>query len=578
MRLNKTKLKSLFVMVIGAFVTLCYSCNKEFPNVLRENYPDDEANSNFNEKKVLLIILDGVKGRVVESMSPLNITQLRRRAVFDYNGIADAKAGAITNETAWANMFTGVTNDKHQVTGNSLATADLTNYPTLFTRIKSIKSSFRTALIGSSSSLVTAFGSDATFSTTTANDDAKVKDATLAELNTEKAGLVVAQFHGADIAGANGGYTATNPAYTGAITLLDTYIGELVNAVNNRTWAKDENWLIVITSNKGGADPSDSSPDNAFVDQSRNTFTMFYNPRFLSLSVPKPDVSTLPYVGYAPRFVSTESGTVIAEVVGNTSVGNFGSSGDFTLMYKFRNDHTAASYYPTFMGKRNPFNSVSSVGWGFLLGANSAQLDYSGSPRPGFGKDIRDGIWHTVAVKFFNTTGTRQISLFIDGLKVRTDNIAAKNADNTTPLRIGADRAGDGNGRINLLIKDLAIYNVAMSDDDLIKNMRNQLTPTSPYFTNLLGWWPADERNGDLIEDKSGKGNDMKVKEGVLNRFAFEDLSPNITPQTSEKTFKAVVNNVDVPFQILNWLGIPVVDNWKLDGKVWKPNYTDLRK
>lgn len=560
-------LKTLGIGSVLGFVMLNAACNKDFDNVLPKTFKNDTAGIGTGSKKVLYIILDGVRGAVVRSIAPNNLTQLNSRAIYSYDGLADYQLNPITNAAAWTTMTTGVDYTKHNVTSESFAGLNVQATPTIFTRLKQSLGNVRTVSLASTAAFNDNLAADASVKQSFA-DDKSVKDAVVNELANNDPSVVVAQFHSAETAGAANGYTETATAYTTAINTLDGYIGEMLTALKARKGYAGENWLVIIAANKGGASVSGGQPgSNIFNDASRNTYLAFYNPRFSPNRVEQPNINSLPYVGSAPRFVSNTSSNGVA-TLSNTSIGNFGSSGSFTFMFKFRDDYGSANYYPMFIGKRSPFN-VSSTGWGVLLGANSAQLDYNGSPRPGFGIDIRDGKWHTVAFKIYLEGTQRKISLFVDGVIRSTNNISG-NADNSQPLKIGADKATDGNTSTNLLIKDVALFNIALSDADIISTMRIQLKPSNPFYGNLLGYWPGDETSGTVMADKSGKGNNFTFNSAI--QFSpFSDISPNISPEISQAAYLAVPNGVDIPVLIYNWMNIAIPAQWNLMGKAYLP-------
>ncbi len=563
---------------IGLLLGLLFisSCNKDFPNTLRDNYPSDTTNLKDGKRKVLYIILDGVRGNAVSTLSPTNISLLARNAIYTYDGLTDHQTTPTTNATAWANMTTGVNDVKHKITSENFAGGDLSSYPTLFTRLKASNPNYRTVSIASSAAFNTNLAVDATDKQTLPTDLA-VKDALINELKTKDADLILAQFHNPETEGAANGYETTNTAYTAAITTLDGYIGNVMNELKARPSFSKENWLVVIASNKGGevASAPGSSDLGVYGDQTRNNFIIYYNPKFSTQPLARPDVNSFPYVGSGPRFVATTTSNGFATLSDN-SVGNFGTTGEFTFMFKMKDNASAANYYPAFLGKRANFNSVDGQGWGFLFGADDYQLDWGGSPRPGGGK-VRDGLWHTIAFKIFTLSGTRYLALFTDGVKKTANlNINSKNVNNTAALRIGANIAANGNELTNIIVKDVALFNVAMSDADLITNMRKQITSSNPFYSNLLGWWPGDETAGTTIADFSGKGNNFTANANV-SKAAFEDLSANVSPLISTASYRVVINSVDIPTQIYQWMGIMPSTSWKLDGKVWKLLYTDVR-
>jgi len=554
------------VLVFGLFF-VATGCNKNFDNTLPQSFRNDTAGLGAG-KKVLYIVLDGVTGAAVKTLAPVNLTQINAKATYSYDGLADNKYNMITSASAWTTMLTGYDYTKHNVTTEDFAGLNLQNTPTIFTRIKSSLNNARTVSIASTAIFNDKLGADATVKQTVA-DDAAVKTGVIAELTANNPSMVVAQFHSAEIAGEANGYTTSSPTYTAAINGIDGYIGEMMKALKARKGYAGENWLVIIASNKGGGASGGAQGSNIFNDASRNVYIAFYNPRFSSIKISQPDPASYPFVGTAPRFVATTAANVTA-IQNNTAIGNFGTSGDFTFMFKFRDDYGQANYYPMFLGKRNAFNSVSSTGWGFLFGANSAQLDWGGTPRPGFGIDIRDGRWHTVAFTIGLLNNVRTLTLYVDGLTRYSGSINGKNIDNTTPLRLGADIGTDGNTQTNLLIRDVALFNVAMSATDVAATMRTQIKQNTPFYNNLLGFWPGNETSGTVMLDQSGKGNNFTYSSNVA--FAsFEEISPNISPDISPAAYLSVPNGVDIPLLVYNWLNIAVSPQWGLSGRLYNP-------
>ncbi|BDW78589.1 hypothetical protein BFINE_43840 [Bacteroides finegoldii DSM 17565] len=53
-------------------------------------------------------------------------------------------------------------------------------------------------------------------------------------------------------AGKSGGFSANNANYITALQHIDAYIGEFLQAIDERKNAFYEDWLVVVTSNHGG--------------------------------------------------------------------------------------------------------------------------------------------------------------------------------------------------------------------------------------------------------------------------------------------------------------------------------------
>lgn len=548
------------IILIG----LSFGCNKNFDNVLPESFKNDTAGLGNNSKKVLYIIMDGVKGSVLESLSPANITEITQKAIYSYDGLADFQNNQLTNAAAWTTMLTGVDYTKHKVISENFNGLNLQVTPTIFTRIKESLGGVRAVSIAASAGFNDNLAADASVKQTV-TDDAAVKAAVVEELSTNDPSILVAQFHSAEVEGASAGYTTTAPGYTNAIQNIDGYIGEIMKALKARKTYTTENWLVVIASNKAGG--LSGGIDNIYDDLSRNTFVAFYNPKFVVTAISQPDISNLPYVGTAPRFASNASISPKALLNSNTSIGNFGVSGNFTMMYKMRDDLGTGSGFPAFLGKQVTLGS--STGWYYFRGGNNIQSIFSGASTLQGAAVMNDSKWHTYAITITTSGSTRTTVFYIDGVSRSSTNVGVTNRDNTAPLRIGADLGKN----TNFMIKDLAIFNVAMSPAEVIKNMRIQIRPANTYFGNLLGYWPFDESSGTVAADASGKGNNMTYS-GPVQFIPFSEVSPNISPEISAAAYAAVPNGVDIPVLIYNWLNIAVPSQWGLMGKLYVPTVT----
>ena len=559
-------MKMLGVAAFIATILVSSSCNKEFVNTLPDSFKNDTLGVGDGSRRVLYLILDGVKGSVVESLGPKNISLITKRSMFTYDGLADFQRNNLTDAGAWTTMLTGVDYTKHQVQSNDFSGFDNQKTPTVFTRLKAEIKNVRTVSFASATGLNSTLAKDATEKKDLAND-AAVKDAVIAELSTQDPSLLVAQFKGAKEAAGND-YSEDNTAYTAAIGKLDDYVGEIMAALQARKTYNGENWLVIIASNKGGGASGGEPGSNIYEDESRNTFVTFYNPKFTSANYVKPNVDALPYAGVGPRFASNNGSTNgVAFLNSNTSIGNFGTTGEYTLMFKVRNDIGREVNYPMFVGKRDPASTgVNEGGWGFLMGGNSFQIDWALYNRPSGKINQIDGVWHTMGFTIAPSGSARNLKVFADGALQNTSNIAGRNADNNYPLRIGTDASSNS----NILVRDLVILNKALTDAEMGTYMRKEFGIDNPYFANAIGFWPGNEESGEKMFDRSGKGNNFDFSESI--QFAnFMDISPNISPNISQSAFLAVPNGVDIPVMIYNWMNISVPKTWGLMGKFYNP-------
>jgi len=566
---SKTQVRSpfkfLFALTFLVGAAFQMGCNKDFNSTLKETDINDTIGIGDGTKKVLFIVMEGVKGQVVESIAPTNISQIVKNSIYTYDGLVDSKTYELTGATAWTNLLTGVDYSKHHVETSDYTGFDNSQTPSLFTRIKAEKEKSRTVALSSDGELLNNLAIDATESTVLANDDA-VKAATIKELQEENPSLIMAHFSAANVA-ANGDYSENNVAYTAAIQSLDQTIGDLVKALKSRRTYNSENWMVVIASNMGGGESGGEAGANAYEDPSRNTFVVFYCPKFKTDKRSMPNLDALPFTGSSPRYISNNGNTNGIANQTNTNIGNFGTSGAYTLMFKFRDDNSSLQYYPMFFGKRNPANTdVGAKGWSFLMGGTGMQLDWGGSPRPSTAINPKDGKWHTLGFTIYPSGSIRKLNLFSDGVMRQTVDITNNNADNEFPLRLGTDKRFN----TNLIYRDIVILNVALSDAEMIKYMRKEFDRNNPYYNNMIGFWPSTEYSNTELLDLSGYGNNFKFST-TIDFTSYSDISDNISPNISASAYTVVPNSVDVSVMIYNWMNINIPSSWGLMGQYFTP-------
>ncbi|HMR19589.1 MAG TPA: hypothetical protein PKA53_09850, partial [Sphingobacterium sp.] len=131
MRLNIQNIKQLLVVMT---VLVFASCNEEFPNLLDKEYSNKPIGSQAN--KVLLVVVDGLRGDALAEIDPERLRVISRNALYSNSSLGDFQNMPFTKSIGMANLFTGVTAAKHQVSGNNLSAVDLGAYPTFLSRLK----------------------------------------------------------------------------------------------------------------------------------------------------------------------------------------------------------------------------------------------------------------------------------------------------------------------------------------------------------------------------------------------------------------------------------------------------------
>lgn len=559
--------KGLSKMLLLLMAVALVSCNDEFKNQLKQDYPDDLAGQSSKNSKVLFVIVDGLRGDAIQNLSVARIsaiTQMTKNSVYSWAALTDYKTTKLSKENGWANLMTGVTDDKHGVSTAGFGGNHLDQYPSFIARINE-STDFNTAVFSTSADFQANFAAQAQVKVNSA-DDVGAKNLAVDALKKGDEKLVVVQLSGLDEIGKLNDYDWNTAAYANGVTQVDTYINELKNAVESRANYSKENWLIVVSSGKGGIENSVTLP-TVYEDASRNTFTLFYNSKFSSKIIPKP-IDGIPYIDYGVRF----KGPLAKGKLADASKYNFGSKPNKTVQLLFK--QPAGGYgYATILGKK--LENLGGGGWNIFCVGNGFELRAANMTTAFIaGGVISDGDWHTITVVFDGAN--LQVKTYVDGVKMATGIMNATNIDNIYPLNIG-QLITNTNGNTNSFIANVQIYDMAFSDIDVGNySCRTLIDETHPYFNKLIGYWRGNQNGKNFIKEETGTGNDF-ILEGPYSWDSFNDISANICPPVSDAFYGLVPNSVDVPFQILSWLGIQMPQKWGLDGKIWTASYNTIK-
>lgn len=568
-----------FAFGLGSLLILA-ACNKDFPNLL-QNF-NEAKDSPENRDKVLLVIVDGLGGDAIQDVAPNNLMEMTRNGLLSFGSLADPTVDfSMTNESGAATLLTGVNANKNKVVSQDLSQLDTKSYPTIFSRLKTLKNQEVSRMYTSSAAYATYLGKDARVETK-ANDEAVVA-AAVTGLKADSGDLNVVHLTAVDEAGAAAQYDASDAGYAAAIKKMDTQVAELVKTIQARASYQNENWLVVVTSGKGAASKDPVTDFTAFGDSKRHTFTLMYSPKFVRKILPRPNAKDIPFVGNATRFTYKENNQVLASLE-DVNQFNMGSGSDWTITVFVRfNDPNKEYIYPVFLAKRETAFSGSSPGWNLFIeygywGFNSPISDQA------FGPKINDGNWHALTTVIKRSGNQDSVYLYTDGTNAavsgKVSQVLVKNnnsLNSDVPLQIGFNK-GNGNRDLDVSVANLQIYNRAFTFDEVKRyGGVTHIDNTFPFWDNLEGYWPGyDDVNVNKLTEKTGKAGNFNVK-GPVSWISFNELVPFFQPPINEAFFRQVPNAVDVPFMIYQWLGVSVESDWKLDGKSWSPKYAQIR-
>jgi hypothetical protein len=616
MKRFKAKLLGLSLLVVALS-----ACNRGFDKVVPPGIGEDTTATVFKKPKVLYIIVDGARGTVVRDANVPTLKSLLPHAIYTWNSLADATQA--TNATNWADMITGVRKEKHNVLTEDFAGNNLATYKTIFERIKSINANTRIASFASS----TAFKENLTAGTNVSEylpNDEQVKTRMVDFVKTDASDLIVGQFSGVQAAGIAGGTDGFNSdGYKAAINTFDTQLGAILESVRSRTTFKAENWLIIVSSNKGGPFTLGPTEDDktVFSNTNANTFTIVYNSSYNPTFIAKPFVGTS-YVGAGVKFKGwPEKGvaTVSREL---SPTFNFGDTSSFTISVKVKKrmnpyNRSRGDYYynwPSFIGKQganmSDANPSPAVGWAgsqtrgwhicFIRNAWRVMLvgtkgSNTGSNQEIVGGNVSGDTWHDLTMVVERTvTGGKQLRMYLDGVpgvsnrnggsitSLATTPVVLPNDvnfDNNSVLRMGwatgeidGGESANSLGQINVDIKEVKIFKAALSDAVVRQYACDQSIDRShPFFSSLIGYWKVNEGSGTVIRDQVGRA-DFTLAQSQTGGYVWTPFTDLLCSPDATNLSLTVPKNSDIPAQILSWFNIARQTSWSLDGKVWIAN------
>ncbi|MDT3401154.1 LamG-like jellyroll fold domain-containing protein [Mucilaginibacter terrae] len=597
----------------GMFLLLGSSCQKEFEKKAPVVVNDTAFNSP-KERKVLLLIVDGLRGVALKEIGPPNITNLLKKSTYSYYSLSDE---AYDESTSWADLFTGVSLSKHGVTNGTFSHNKFDLYPPVFRRIKEINPNFRIATFSYSNNFTDNLTNPSSVDLkATYASDAETQGALLQELTNENAGLVLAMYKNVNAAGSTGSYESSDQKYRNEIIQFDNYVGQAISSLKNRRNYNKENWLVIVTSSRGG-NASVVNDNTIFSNPKMNTFTLIYNDKYQSKLIDKPFTGNV-YEGSFVRLYSPtgavganqEATAIRAELRFSDELKsstlnplNFNGS-DFTIEIKVRKNlntigtqggtgsrNTFKYQWPMFFGKKTT-KRFGSTGWGFAWendtwrfsiwnSSSSLVLNSTVATTP------MDLNWHSLVASIKTEGAQRYLRTYYDGTLIGKVEVTAAflNAiDNyNAPITMGYIPE-DNNDPFDGNISDVKIWRTALPDD-IIKQYASDvfLSSSHPFYNYLAGYWPCrDGAGGKFRNEAITDGNfDFKILKGgsplvkgteLGSATVWEKSTYVVCPTPIANISTTVPNSKDITPQILSWLGIAVKDSWNLDGRVFLNN------
>ncbi|MCF3108543.1 alkaline phosphatase family protein [Niabella sp. CC-SYL272] len=244
--------KKLYSIATGVFVgsVLLAGCKKfADPGVQIEEYKaDTTVRSVSNQRKMLLINIDGLAADVLQALKPATLQSLLQNGKYSFSTATNLP---VNNTAALGSMFTGNFETRlwdstfYAVPVDSTNTIPVPLNMTAFRYIHDVFPSKKLAAVADWPNLVKTLLGDADKKVVTTSD-AETKTSVENILRSENMDVVFARFSSVQKAGSQYGYK-TGAEYEAAIRTVDTYIGDIMSALKSRPTYNAEKWLTVVT-------------------------------------------------------------------------------------------------------------------------------------------------------------------------------------------------------------------------------------------------------------------------------------------------------------------------------------------
>lgn len=584
--------------VMGLFVLV--SCNEQFENVLTEDY--GESGADYEQGKVLLILVDGAAGRAVQQAvnnnSAPTIRSMLNSATYTYEGLADSRVNLpqISNDRGWANLLSGVTT--HHV-GESLGRVEDMEVPSFLALLKATGKEVSSSLFTANEAVMTVLENDVNTKQLLQGDQA-VAEAVRTHLSNpeEVTDIVIAQLEGVQKSGLTEGfYDEAGDIQNNIIDAIhdvDVQINDMLEVLEARPNYAKENWLVIVTSNYGGVFTAEKEEGTFYDDPERNTFTALYSPRLASRLL-QASTADIRYNYYSPWYSGT--GGTDRAVVQDPSLFDMGSRStdtkSYTIQFMIYDTWPSAGHSHQIISKRERVNS--GPGWNIGMNASggnvAVRLQGSSAGSGDNWYQIRkDNPWRVYTYVYKECGNTDSLIAYLDGTEIRRVALNNNQMSNNEPLTIGKIVGANEGNQGHFFVNNVQFYDVALPPEYLAQNYcRTRLDQIEDfeYWDNLIGYWPNDrEENfgGRVLPDYSKygsiyEGENAGRSDMILTQPTWENgsmLDPNVCPDPEAAFFRQVFNTVDIPFQIMTWLGVTVNKQWALEGIGWPLQYRVL--
>lgn len=561
----------VFSMIFLGILMAVASCER-YPDPKPVFEPYGKDSSSGQQRKVLMISIDGATGSEIQKIAPPNITALEKHGKYTYNVLTDVVA---TDASSWVSLLTGVGYGKHQITDSSfqyIPSDDISSeehsadpvpyFPTVFSYILQSKPDYKMAVITPWAGLAN-YARIVDYAEGTANDEAAKDSAVSILKRVNSLGVMTVDFNEAELAGNAGSFSSSDAGYKAAVLKADGYVGDIMKALQSRKNFSTENWLVIITTNHGG---SATNPKPGFI--------VYSNPALQEEEVKKAGFSAVSMQGSG----SEATYATMDPVVNGTRVYDFQK--DFTIQFDALFGNSSGAY-PYFFGNKWQLNGSTFPGFSFLIdyyptwtfNTTSGRKFQVGTNTQALG----DGDWHTVAVTVKEETdGSRTVSAYTDGvLKGHGTLPSNANLNSDYPLTVGWMKASGGADYMQTTVHNIKLFDVALDTTGIKDNKCIKDITKSPEYSDLVGFWPCDEATGGVFFNAINSNAPFIVHGSPKWENMGNNVPCSVDPPAGDEAnqLSIVTSTVDVSANMLYWLKIKASADWNMDGQPWLNNF-----
>lgn len=562
-------------LLLMILLSTVISCKDEFGRLIPDNNgKQDTVDLVYGKPKVLLLIADGARGESVRTANIPVMNGLLDHAIYSWVSLSEEHDDNSATGADLSTIITGVNQSKHLVIGDNFSNNNFQTFPTVYTRIAANIKAPECKVYSSSKVFV-----DNLVSVTTA----KLESSDEAVVNGVKEGLkqpeitmLTAHFTAIDKAGKATKYDNSSAVYQAAIENFDKQVGEITKVLEHRPTFKKENWLVIITSSKGGPFeiPPAQNDNTIFSNPNVNTFTIFYSPKYKSRYINKP------YLGsrFSGDFLRYKGG-VFAEMLEADSLFDLGEKDrEFTIELKVKknkgpNNTYKFPNYPSFIGKREKWESGAPTnGWIMAFKDDYWMFNARGPNGSGEvnGPKLNNATWNNVTVVGSVTSeGKRIIKTYTNGLLGNEMDISGWGSiKSPAKFRLGLINGGSNWNEGDYYLADVRFWKAALPQSVISQyNCQVGINEDHPYFRYLAASWPVVGQVTDgMLRDEGALSNTLKLGSST---FEISKLNDFLCAPSVEIIGTLVPKNTDITAQIFSWLQIARQESWQLDGRVW---------